>query len=255
MNGRDVDRREHTTRGALPTSDGGRWNEVAVRLGRIARSLQHQDSTRDTLDEVVRTAAEAIPGARHAGIMMVLGKRRVHTVARTADLVDRIDQAQYDTGQGPCLDSLRRHLTVTVPDLRTEPRWPAFATRVRELGVLSMLSFQLFVVDDDLGALTLYSSESAAFDQDSEHVGLLFATHAAVALATARREEQLGLGMHNRDLIGQGKGILMERHKITADEAFAMLVRASQATNTKLHDVVDHLARTGQLPTGPPRES
>ncbi|MCE6995445.1 hypothetical protein LZG04_11600 [Saccharothrix sp. S26] len=102
---------------------------MAVQLGRIARSLQDQDSARDTLDGVVRTAVEAIPGARHAGIMMVLGKRRVYTVARTADLVDRIDRAQYETVQDPCLDSLRRHLTVVVPDLRTEQRWPAFAAR------------------------------------------------------------------------------------------------------------------------------
>lgn len=58
MTGRDVDRRERTTRGALPVRGGGRWNEVAVRLGRIARSLQDQDSARDTLDEVVRTAVE-----------------------------------------------------------------------------------------------------------------------------------------------------------------------------------------------------
>ncbi|MCE6995444.1 ANTAR domain-containing protein [Saccharothrix sp. S26] len=45
----------------------------------------------------------------------------------------------------------------------------------------------------------------------------------------------------------------MERHKITADEAFAKLARASQGTNTKLHDVADHLTRTGQLPIPPPR--
>lgn len=255
MTGREVDRREHTTRGARPVPGGGRWHEVAVRLGRIARSLQDQDSARDTLDEVVRTAVEAIPGARHAGIMMVVGRREVHTVARTDDLVDRVDQAQYDTGQGPCLDSLHRHLTVTVPDLRTDTRWPAFAERVRGYGVLGMLSFQLFVGRDDLGVLNLYSPQPDAFDEDSEHVGLLFASHAAVALATARREEQLALGLQSRDLIGQAKGILMERRKITADEAFAELVRASQAANTKLTEVADHLARTGQLPTGPPRDT
>ncbi|GAA1309737.1 hypothetical protein [Saccharothrix xinjiangensis] len=150
----DVDRRRHTTAGALPTTGGGLWNEVAVQLGRIARSLQDQDNARNTLDEVVRTAVQAIPGARHAGIMMVIGKHQVHTVARTADLVDQVDQVQYDTTQGPCLVSLRQHLTVTVPDLRIESRWPAFAARARELGVLSMLSFQLFVGSDDLGLST-----------------------------------------------------------------------------------------------------
>jgi AmiR/NasT family two-component response regulator len=41
----------------------------------------------------------------------------------------------------------------------------------------------------------------------------------------------------NRDLIGQAKGILMERHRITADTAFALLAEASQHRNVKLTEV------------------
>jgi AmiR/NasT family two-component response regulator len=55
--------------------------------------------------------------------------------------------------------------------------------------------------------------------------------------------------MLSRALIEQAKGILMERHKITEDEAFTMLTRASQQTNTKLRDVAAELVRTGALPT------
>ncbi len=50
-----------------------------------------------------------------------------------------------------------------------------------------------------------------------------------------------------RDLIGQAKGILMERHKLTGDQAFALLVRASQHTNTKLSEVARYLVETGEL--------
>ncbi|MDU0294508.1 GAF and ANTAR domain-containing protein [Saccharothrix longispora] len=245
MTGQGVDRRSQ----GADAPGGGRWDEVAVRLGRIARALQDQDNAQDTLDEVVRAAVRAIPGARHAGIMMVVDEGAVRTVARTSDLVDLVEQVQCEVGQGPGLDSLHRHLTVTVADLRAETRWPAFATGAGGLGVLSVLSFQLFVSAEDLGALTLYSPEPGAFDQESVHVGQLFATHAAVALAAARREEQLTEAMRTRDLIGQAKGILMERHKLSANQAFAVLVRSSQYGNTKLHDVADHLVRTGHLPT------
>jgi AmiR/NasT family two-component response regulator len=55
--------------------------------------------------------------------------------------------------------------------------------------------------------------------------------------------------MLSRALIEQAKGILMERHKIKEDEAFTMLTRASQRTNTKLRDVAAELVRTGALPT------
>jgi AmiR/NasT family two-component response regulator len=114
-----------------------------------------------------------------------------------------------------------------------------------------MISFRLFVTDNDLGALNLYSSQPHAFDEDAEHVGLLFATHAAVALAAALQQEHLTQAIHGRDLIGQAKGILMERHKLTADQAFTVLVRTSQRSNTKLRDLAEHLANTGELPTTP----
>jgi AmiR/NasT family two-component response regulator len=64
----------------------------------------------------------------------------------------------------------------------------------------------------------------------------------------ARQYEELSRAMSMRDLIGQAKGILMERHRVTADEAFALLVRASQRTNTKLTEIARALTETGALP-------
>ena len=55
------------------------------------------------------------------------------------------------------------------------------------------------------------------------------------------------LALANRDIIGQAKGILMERHRITADEAFALLSERSQRANRKLKDVARQLAETGTL--------
>ena len=43
----------------------------------------------------------------------------------------------------------------------------------------------------------------------------------------------------------------MERHKLTADLAFAALVRASSVTNRKLLDIAEELAGTGHLPQAP----
>ena len=74
---------------------------------------------------------------------------------------------------------------------------------------------------------------------------------AAVALAGAQHEENLRTGMAHRDVIGQAKGILMERHKLTADLAFAALVRASSVTNRKLLDIAEELVSTGHLPPTP----
>ncbi|MFT7836793.1 GAF and ANTAR domain-containing protein [Saccharothrix sp. BKS2] len=238
---------------ALDEADRG--DELAVRLNEVARTLHHQGNEQETLDEIVRAAVGTIPGARHAGIMTIVDKRDVRTVAVTGDVPGGVDQVQYDTGQGPCLDTLYRHKIVNVPDLGADNPWPVFAERTLALGVASMLSFRLFVQDDDLGALNMYAPEPHAFGEESEHVGLLFAGHAAVALASAQKRDHLTEAVHTRDLIGQAKGILMERHKLTADQAFTLLVRASQRANTKLRDLAEQLTRTGEMPTGPRRRT
>ena len=56
----------------------------------------------------------------------------------------------------------------------------------------------------------------------------LFASQAALALAEAHRADQMRQALSSRDVIGQAKGILMERHRITADEAFGLLSKHSQ---------------------------
>ncbi|MER5265373.1 GAF and ANTAR domain-containing protein [Actinosynnema sp. NPDC002837] len=231
-------------------TDDTTGDDLAARLNEVARTLHRQDSAQDTLDEIVRAAVETIPGAWHAGIMTIVGKRDVRTVATTSDVPRDVDQVQFDTGQGPCLSALYQQKIVSAPDLAAETRWPLFAKRARALDVASMLSFRLYVEGDDLGALNLYSPDTRAFDEESEHVGLLFAGHAAVALATAQEREHLADAVQTRDLIGQAKGILMERHRLTADQAFSVLVRASQQSNLKLRVLAERLTRTGQLPSG-----
>ena len=56
---------------------------------------------------------------------------------------------------------------------------------------------------------------------------------------------QLEAALLTRDIIGQAKGILMERHRITEEEAFDRLRKASQHMNRKLRDLAEELVRTG----------
>ena len=105
---------------------------------------------------------------------------------------------------------------------------------------------------DNLGSLNLYSRQAGVFGDESEHIGLLFAAHAAIAYSTVQQKTGLTRSVATRQLIGQAQGILMERHKLTADQAFALLVKASQHHNTKLRDIADHLVRSGSLPDSKP---
>ena len=148
------------------------------------------------------------------------------------------------------MDAVWDQEIVRVDDVGADERWPEFARHASGLGVGSMMCFQLFVAGAQLGALNMYSRPRRAFDADSQNIGLLFASHAAVALAGAEHEHNLLTGLGNRDVIGQAKGIFMERHKLTAGQAFAVLARVSQEMNRKLVDIARELTDTGSLPEG-----
>jgi ANTAR domain/PAS fold len=58
---------------------------------------------------------------------------------------------------------------------------------------------------------------------------------------------RLSAAADSRELIAQATGVLMERHKVTANEAAALLRRASQSAGRKLPDVASELLYTGKL--------
>jgi GAF domain-containing protein len=218
-------------------------------MGRVARTLQQQQGdVAATLEAISAAAVANVPGADGCSISYILARRRVEPRAWTGDRFRDIDQLQSRVQQGPCLDAVWKHRTVRIDDMTTDRRWPRFAPEAAKLGAASSLSFQLFVVGDNLGALNLYSGSPHAFCAESEDVGLVFASHAAVALIGARQQEHLRTAVRSRDLLGQAKGILMERYKLTADQAFDLLARVSQHTNRKMVDLARELTETGTMP-------
>ncbi|WP_247826112.1 ANTAR domain-containing protein [Arthrobacter antioxidans] len=235
----------------MPSSQHGgnlRERDLATELAELARGLQQEPDTDAILSGFVHAALELIPGVDEGSVSVVLGRKEIGSRAPSGNLPVRIDALQMETGQGPCMEAAYEHRTVRVPDMAHEQRWPLFARRATEAGARGMLSIQLWVQGDDLGALNLYSYKADAFTDESENVGLLVASHAAVAFAEAEKTRQLHEAVNSRDAIGQAKGILMERHKITGAQAFLVLSMASQRTHQKLRDVADHLINSGELP-------
>jgi AmiR/NasT family two-component response regulator len=55
------------------------------------------------------------------------------------------------------------------------------------------------------------------------------------------------LALEFRAVIDQAKGILMERHEMTADQAFQALAQASRNVDRRLRDIADRLVTTGEL--------
>ncbi|MDR7301408.1 GAF and ANTAR domain-containing protein [Haloactinomyces albus] len=205
-------------------------------LGALARRLEAEQDLTATLEAITHAAVTTVPGADYAGISWS-ERRRVTAQAPTSELVSYCDQLQSELGEGPCLQAIRSENTILVDDLTCEDRWPAFAPRAAEIGMRSMVSFQLFAESDTIGALNLYATAPGQFDGQTRVVGELFASYAAVVLSGKRREDQLTEALATRDVIGQAKGLLMAREKITGEQAFRQLVRSSQDSNIKLAEL------------------
>lgn len=229
--------------------DGERSDlEVARVFGDVARALLAEDSVQHTLDRIVELAVDTIVGCDFAAISWI-ERRTIDTRASTGDVPRRVDAIQYEVDQGPCLDAIKDHEVIQVNDLSQERRWPAFSRRtVEEVKIMSMLSFRLFAEEDTMGALNLYSFDVNGFEDEATDIGSVFAAHAAVAIVGARQHEQMAKALETRDVIGQAKGIIMEREHVSDAEAFDRLRRASQRVNLKLAEVAHRVTRTGEAP-------
>jgi GAF domain-containing protein len=145
----------------------------------------------------------------------------------------------------------------------TDARWPEFSRAAGAKGIKSTLSLPLMVEDEPVGALNLYSREEASFGDDEEQIGMAFASQAAVAMANAQAyweakevADQLGEAMRSRAVIEQAKGILMAAQGCSPDQAFDLLVKASQRSNRKLREIAQDIVSDPQRRRGePPRPS
>ncbi|MDO5499101.1 MAG: GAF and ANTAR domain-containing protein [Propionibacteriaceae bacterium] len=221
-------------------------NGLARNLSELSRRLQAEPDLEAVLNRIVHAAVREIGAAEHAGIML-LEREGFRTAAETDPIVGELHRIQFETGEGPCIQTSVEHETVVSNDLCDEPRWPRFCPQVVELGIRSTLSLELFVGRHEYGALNVYSSAPGAFDLEAESVGLLLASHAALAMVATDTEQGLRMALNTRDLIGQAKGILMERHRVDSTKAFDMLVRSSQRRNRKLRDLAAQVALTGEF--------
>ncbi|WP_245588739.1 GAF and ANTAR domain-containing protein [Actinoalloteichus caeruleus] len=152
--------------------------------------------------------------------------------------------------EGPCLDAAKhREQVYRIADMTSEQqRWPRYAPWAQELGVGSMMGFLLYTDDDELGSLDLYSPRPNMFTERSELVGWILASHAAVAFSSARLGAQLHAAIGTRQHIGEALGIVMERYKMTEDQAFALIRTQSQHRNVKIRDLAERIAATGEIP-------
>jgi hypothetical protein len=229
---------------------------LAAEFVKMARALIQSETVELAMTEVVEAAVRFVHGCDEASFSAYVDDV-VTTIASSGPVAESLDSAQYLSADGPCLQAIRTLQLVISDDLSSDDRWPAFTATVggRAGSVMSSPVTEVETRSGEAwGALNTYGMSSHAFRTEDADTAMLMTAHLGVLLKLAQaaqvakeQAQDLAVALTTRDVIGQAKGILMEREGLTAGQAFDVLRRASQRLNRKLRDVADQVTRQGEL--------
>jgi hypothetical protein len=248
-------------RGVTPASDHGfPGGPLSREFAELTAALLSAESVQEVLEQVVDATVTIAPQADVVSVTLRGPEGHFHTPVATHPTAQRLDECQYELGEGPCVVAALGSgpgFAMWPDAARPDSPWPHFSQAAEELGVEAVLSLSLLptpIPPRLSGALNLYSRTPCGLAAVDRDVVLLLATHASPALATTEavtsaklREAQLRQAIDSRDVIGQAKGILMHRRHIPAEEAFDILRAASQALNVKLREIAQLVAAQPDL--------
>jgi hypothetical protein len=221
----------------------------------LAETVYAGDDFTRVYDEVCAAASRVIPGCDHVSLML---RRRGRTITAAAsdDVARQVDALERALGEGPCVDAIAEDSAYLDSDLTRNPTWPRLAERVlAETPVRGAAGFCLAIGPEESGALNMFSDTPGGLTEDSVHAGMMLASFVAVALyaaAQSRSATTLREGLVSNREIGKAVGLLMAFHKVSDEQAFELLRRASQDMNLKVADVarevVQHHNDRGEAP-------
>jgi transcriptional regulator with GAF, ATPase, and Fis domain len=219
----------------------------ATAYASLSRLVYADRPLAETLEKVSVLATQALREAPEVSLTLIEGERW-WTAATSGPLALELDQRQYDTGSGPCLDAALYGETIKVTIDGPDQPYPDLRQAAHRKGVTHTMSIGFSTGDQVMGALNLYNSTGRAFSADSDRISKSFAVCAGIVLANveryrlaAARAAQLEVALQSRVAIEQAKGILMTRHHCTSEEAFKILIGLSQNQNVKLRTVAQNL--------------
>ena len=195
----------------------------------------------------VLLAQTYIGAVGYAGVMLRAANGTLRCSTPGSGVGHLIDKLQEDAAEGPCLDAAAHRDTVRIDDFAQDVRWPNFTAAVlSQTPVRSLLCVPLCTLVDTVGVLSLYAGTPRALGADAEHAARILASHAALALHAVQNRRQMRAALGSRDIIGQAKGILMERYGIDGATAFTLLTRLAEQSQKPVVVIAKELVDPAQ---------
>ena len=211
----------------MATSTAGRERTIIDTFVELADTMASDYDITEFMQRLVERCAEVL-GADVAGVMLESPAGTLQLSAATSDAMGQIERVEVSSGTGPCADAYRTGEQVVAEDLADfTHRWPQVVPQLQDLGMRAGYAFPLRLRDDRIGALNLYRTTPGRFDDDDVRVGQAFADVAAIGILQQRaladsqqRRAQLEHALDSRIAVEQAKGVLVDRHGVTPQDAF-----------------------------------
>jgi GAF domain-containing protein len=229
---------------------------VQLAFDELGRMSFAEHSLESVLQKVTDLAARVLPGEAVTSVTIV-SDGHSSTVASSGPLALELDRVQYAQDDGPCLEAATTGRVVELLDTAADRRWGDFPRTAAERGCRAVLSFPLPPQELITGGLNVYARTAQPLDERTRDLAARFAAYAVVPVSNmylytsaVERAEHLRAALDSRAVIDQAKGILMERFKLSADQAFSVLAQVSMERNTKVRDIAARFVETGELRPG-----
>ena len=181
------------------------------------------------------------------------------TLCATDAAAARLDELQFDLGEGPCWEALATGRPVLERDIRTSTRraWPAFVEAIRDLPVRGMFAFPLAIGRMNVGVIDLYSEAATDLQESHQRDASALADIAArqilreLVMRSGDDEEEVAGGEFSRRTIHQATGMVLAQLNVSADDAVLILRAHAYASGRSVREIADDvLARRLDFATG-----
>ncbi|AWB87872.1 hypothetical protein C3E77_02940 [Mycetocola zhujimingii] len=180
------------------------------------------------------------------------------TISATNERAARLDELQFDLGEGPCWDALSTARPVLEPDVRNKPvrTWPAFSEALRQEEIGAIFAFPMLVGSLRLGAIDLYCTTPCALSAaDAQRSVALAAVVSRLVLRQAldKFDRPDTHEPHNpffRRTLHQATGMVLAQLNLSPDDARLVIQAHAFAAGRPVQEVAqDILARKLDLST------
>ena len=212
----------------------------------------------ELIDQLAHPFVDFLPitGAAVSTLGPLLGSE---TLSASDDRAMRVDELQFDLGEGPCWDALAQHRPILEPDLARSPnrRWPAFSDAVQAEKIGALFAFPLLLGPLEIGAIDLYAANPTSLS-DQEERQIVFLTEIVSRVVLRRALESIDMpaetNAHSRRQIHQATGMVLAQLDISAEDAQLLIQGRAFAEGRTMQavsaDIVERRLRFGRERTG-----